>query len=255
MMPQGMDKEKLWVAYLDGQLSTSEAVAFEATLSEVERAQVGSEVHLERVIGERLQEAPGCPEGLWQGLASQIAASEAVPRTSLLGQPRALVAALTALAAATVFAFSDFRQRTPVEPILALASDMPQFVNGSSTSGDWSAVQEFMRQRQVALVMNSFDANLDTAHHPFRLVGASELGCHGNSVMEIRFECCGKPVKVILAKNGTKASTIVREGRANGEVRYVREMGVYVVGVVSKHPVPDLTRLFESPRTRVAGLA
>ena len=132
---------------------------------------------------------------------------------------------------------------------LPLASE-----NQSSTPGEREAVQEFMRQRQVQLILSDLSAS-ELSSHPIRLVGASEQGCHGNSVMEIRFECCGKPAKVVLARLGTKASSIVREGTRKGDVQHVRQVGDYLIGVVSKHATPDLTALFEAPRPRLAGVA
>ena len=75
MIPHGMDKEKLWVAYLDGQLSASETVSFEAALTEAERNHAAQEVLLERALGDSLQEAPVCPDVLWQAVAAELSAS------------------------------------------------------------------------------------------------------------------------------------------------------------------------------------
>jgi hypothetical protein len=238
-----LNKEKLWVAYLDGQLSASESVAFEATLSDVERSQAARELLLERAFGEALQEAPPCPDQLWMQVAGQIAAAQ--PRPSLAGQPRVLAAALISLAALTLFTFGDslWRQR-PVEPILALAAGLPEFEQQSSTSGELDAVVDFMRQRDVQLMLTDVATVPGIGRHPVRLVGASEQGCHGNSVVEIRFECCHKPVKVVLAVAGTKASSILQEGNRSGEVQHLRREGAYLIGVVSKHHAPDLTQLF-----------
>ncbi|MBI2435990.1 MAG: hypothetical protein HYV26_24300 [Candidatus Hydrogenedentes bacterium] len=237
------DKEKLWVAYQDGQLSASEALAFESRLTPQERAHCAQEVRLENTLADALRSGPGCPAALWHQTLDKIRV--APPKKSWLARPAVAAAAFAGLAAAMVFTFHDaFQSPRRVDPMLAVPADLQEFTQASSTSADKEEVQAFLRQRGVDLKLEVLET---VDHHPIELLGANERGCHGQAVIEVLFECCGKPAKVVLAQQDTRAEEILRDNRRGGEVLYRRDIGDYLTAVVSEHHAPDLTRLFALP--------
>lgn len=254
-MRPGLDRERLLTAYIDGQLSASEAVAFEATLSQEEREWCAREIHFEQAVCEVLAGPIACPEALWQQLSEQMETAPR-PRRRWLAQPWVAWSAFGGLAAALAFTFYDVDpaagQGQFFEPVLSLPADAVSMQSESSTPPDHDAVQQFMRQRDVMLIFNNFAGFQQVDGHEVRLLGASEQGCHGRSVMEILFQCCGMPVKVVLAREDTAGADILEQGVREGRVKFLTHAGTYVMGVVGAHHAPDLTRLFQQPGTRLA---
>ena len=50
------NREQLWQAYLDGELSACEAAQFETTLSEAERRRLAAELRFDRALADRLRQ-------------------------------------------------------------------------------------------------------------------------------------------------------------------------------------------------------
>ena len=70
-------KERLWQAYLDGELSTGESAEFEQSLSPSEREGLASEMRFERALAERLGENAHCPDEVWERTKALVAGAEA----------------------------------------------------------------------------------------------------------------------------------------------------------------------------------
>jgi len=244
------DNDKLWMAYLDGQMSASEALSFEATLAPEERDRLAQEMRMERGLADALAEAPPCPPALWE--CSVAAFGGAAPKAAapLFARKRVFLGLAAGLAAVLVFVLypqqAYQRQSEPDEPILTISESCTNaFALRSSTEGSLLAVQAFLDQRGVDLSFIGLPAELDTQHHHLRLLGASERGCHGNPAMEIMFACCDKPVKVVLARKGSRPAIILQNARGTKSVQQVEDMGKFIGAVIATHRTPDLLRLFE----------
>ena len=87
------DKDELWMSYLDGEMSASEAAAFAAGLSDAERARAEGEVRLEAALAARLGAGPACPEATWSAVLAQM---DTRPRRSWwhVNRPLRLAAAI-----------------------------------------------------------------------------------------------------------------------------------------------------------------
>lgn len=249
------DKEKLWVAYLDGQLTASEALAFEATLSPAERALCGLELRLERTLGERLREAPACPEATWRKALDLVPPRSGSRGVSWLGRPVVAIPTLLGFAAAMLMTFQNLPRTVKYEdPLLTVAGTVEELAESAATEPDSISVQNFLEQRAVRLTMAGFPETMDFGHHHIQLLGACERGCRGKTVVEVLFECCGEPAKVLIAERGTRAEGILRGARGTGDIRHIRELNGYVAAVLSKHGAADLTALFSSPEQHVADM-
>lgn len=238
------DKDKLWMAYLDGQLSAAEALAFEESLSPEERARLAQELRLERGLAECLSNTRTCPDAVWQQTAAALGKARSRP---LLLRRRVLLSVAAGLAALFLIVLrpqsAQLLQAEPDEPILTIADTcMNKFAGRSSTEASQAAVQDFLEQRGVTL--NFVGMAEMASRHQVRLLGASERGCHGNPVMEIMFACCNKPVKVVIARRGSRPAVILQNAAEVKSVRQVEELGNYVCAVVAHHRTPDLLELF-----------
>ena len=59
------EREKLWMAYLDGEMTSTEAAAFDASLTPEERARLAGEMRLESGLAAALQGDVVCPDAVW----------------------------------------------------------------------------------------------------------------------------------------------------------------------------------------------
>ena len=103
-----------WQAYLDGELSASEAADFEANLDDRERQLLASEMSFESAFAEKLGMDATCPDQVWENTRALIEAKRA-PRRSM---KRLYYGAATFAAAASI-AFM-------IAPCLALVDHLYQ---------------------------------------------------------------------------------------------------------------------------------
>ena len=64
--------EDLWNAYIDGELSASEASEFEASLSDEDRALLAGEMQFENALADRLRQDSDCPADVWARVKAQV---------------------------------------------------------------------------------------------------------------------------------------------------------------------------------------
>lgn len=237
-------QDNLWSAYLDGELTASEAAAFDSSLSPTERERLQAEVRFETAMGEILGRASGCPADVWDRTIGAISTSTARPsRETPWRQFGALaVAAVLMLTAG----FAVYRS------VFAL----PAFLDGDLApdalthleiaSSDVREVNAYLHDHGVTLTLHPFgDGEQFTrpGHHTVVLLGASEEEFAGDQVAEIIYECCGKPIKVIVAPKSGPVGDAVRKAIRMDAVRDYRTIGGYIAVLVGNHPTRGLLEL------------
>ena len=98
------DTEQYWQAYLDGELSASEAADFEASLTDAQREQLAVDMHVERVLAEHLGRDAECPDEVWERTKARVARLSETGTPHAAGHRRWYWGAAT-LAAAAAIAF------------------------------------------------------------------------------------------------------------------------------------------------------
>ena len=78
------------------------------------------------------------------------------------------------------------------------------------------------------------------------VIGVRTNEVNNEPVVEILFGCCGRPVKVMMAAQGSDVATLIGlvSANGNGEVQATRTVGHYLVAVVSDHPTHGLLDIF-----------
>ncbi len=245
-----MQQDNLWSAYLDGELSASEAAALDSSLSPTERERLQAEVRFETAMGEILGRADGCPADVWNRTVGAISTSAARPaRVTPWRQFGALaVAAVLVLTVGIAVYRSVFA--------------IPAFLDGNLTgdavthleiaSSDVRKVNEYLHDHGVTLTLRPFvedERSSRRGHHTAVLLGASEEDFAGEQVAEILYECCGKPVKVIVAPKDGPVGDAVRKAIRIDAVRDYKTIGDYIAVQVGTHPSRGLLELLsdESP--------
>ncbi len=246
------DREQMWQAYVDGELSACEAAQFESSLTEPERARLTSEMRLERALSERMRGAVPCPAELWQRVrASALETEDAIRR----GPARRWVLAGTTLAAAAALAFvlSDVAGLfdSPEEPNVILAAEsLAELKAASETEPGWENAQTFLQAKGVVLTIEDREhlMILMMPHAPIEIIGARQDRIAGGEVTELLVACCDKPVKILLARKHTPAARAIVAAAADdgNDVQATRKVKGYVAAVVAKHPSSGLVNIVDA---------
>lgn len=260
------DKDSLRrTAYMDQELSVDEVIAYEESLSRIERIELQEDMHFDAALAERLEQSRGCPDALWGRLKCQIEAQSSArlekaqrpdapaptaPTTTpatgggrghilRLALSYAAVAVLAALTAAVVL-------RSPTssgDTVLVFSDNLEAFAMDKSVAGDFSKVNR-------ELVIHGYNVKLNEPHlddgHGIELLGMRMHDVGGRQVAQLYFACCGKPITVLLT-NREDAAALKRfdykglPGRWNEAHNTVDD---YVIHVVGSHELGDVADLF-----------
>jgi len=240
------DHEKLATAYLDGELSAAEAAEFDKLLSPQERAGLAAEMKFERAIGERLSHGAACPDDLWKKTFAAVEAKTS--RVATFRSRRNWVYAVTALAAALAITAAglliDFNVESRGPSILAMdkGTTIETLQEEAILKGhDTESVNAFFKEHGFNLAMTNADVQIPGDHHtPRELLGMKPASYRGDDVMELMFNCCGRPLKVVVAKAGSRTANEIGEAMAAGQIEESRRVGEYVAALVGKHEIHGL---------------
>lgn len=195
------ERDELWMAYLDGEMSAMEAAAFDATLNDSERAAAEMEIRVETALGARISAPVPCPGDVWADLKAKVGARAPRHRRWYDGGWRVAAAALFAVGAwGSMLSINYpklFRAR-PQTPFVMQADTMLDLVSYASVNGDVSSVQQFLDAHHLDLSIHESTRRIFRPGMETRLRGAGIETFDDVDVPVIYFECCRQPVKVVL---------------------------------------------------------
>jgi anti-sigma factor RsiW len=255
--------DRWWMACLDGQLSAAEAAAFDRTLQQADRERISREIRLEQALGECLGAGPGCPDALWKR-------TELLLRKQGAAQPRrrsprywpwgfGIAAAIT-----LILGFLFMPSLQPPATYLAMeASSVAALAQLSSVPGTPDAVNTFLTEHGVPLQVVDFKVARPASRHGVTLLGAREHVVEGEPILELLYDCCGRPAKVVVAPQDSAAANRILEAENDMEtqlawyghdhspaagayetgmmgVQETRAIGTYLTGIISVHPTDGL---------------
>jgi hypothetical protein len=151
------DKEQLWQAYIDGELSATEMASFEASLNALEQEQLRSDMQFDRGICHRLTENTTCPTEIWERTKvllmesstgeDNIAPFQPKPksRPMLFGAATLLVAAMLA------FVISTIVPNSTISPIILEAATIDDLAQQSEVASDAKIIEKFMHENDIEL--------------------------------------------------------------------------------------------------------
>ena len=222
-----MNKEydRNWSAYIDGELSASEAEAFESKLSAEELEHLNKEKAFEQSIGDSLSNAPSCPDHLFEDVVKKISAEG-----GRSGRAYKLLS-VAALAACLGLVFL-----WPAKQLEANNSPMTvaELKSQAITGDHLDDINKFLREKNIELELTTVD---DGHHHAKSIIGAGIEKVAGEEVVTLMFTCCGRPAKVYLLRNGSRAEELmVNDGKAaKGSIQALVKKGNYRLAVSSPH--------------------
>lgn len=236
------DKEKMWSAYLDGELSTSEAAAFDESLSQREGERLASELRLEHAIGDTLAQSTRCPDLVWARVQAQLhATSRSTIRTPHWSTRILAAAACLAMLFGAGWAFARLNN---APHFLDMPASVPELALNAEWRDSWEHVQEYLEGYDVHLALRPLDSDELDLHDSIRFVGAARQRYHGEDVIELMFDCCKRPIMLTLVPKQSDAATKIAESVGVGDVRETRVVGDYMVAYVGHHPAYGLMDIF-----------
>jgi len=245
------ENDEQWMAYVDGQLSTSEAAAFDSGLSAAEKSRAEQEIRFERAIGEVLTAGPGCPDHLWEELRSKIAPgrkSRWQPFNGMRGFAFAAAASLVVGLGVLAQAFFGSAGVLDLPPTVAALQSEATF------QPDIAQIQAWLDEQGIDLSVLSVDAMGET-RHPMTMLGATLARYRNEEVLELLYNCCGQPAKVVLAPENSRVAAELRQGEGRGKVQDSLAVNGYLAAVVSPHRSPELLDLIRPRSPAMARLA
>lgn len=253
------NKDQLFQAYLDGELSIGESAEFEATLSESERERLSAEMRLESALADRLGQYAECPEDLWNRTLAMVEQSkiDSGEKTVIEFRPTArrrwFIGAVSLVAAACLaFVISVL---APVQPnatssVVLAAQSVQELVARSEVTAEFESVQDYIHQHSIDLDIHAPGDIENHGHHGVSILGADTEQVGGEKVVELLVECCGYPVKVLMVERDSAIAHEIALAVVQGsDVQAVRSVGRYITAVVSKHPTHNLLDVFDVSST------
>lgn len=209
-------------AYLDDELSVDEVIAYEASLSRPQRTEIDTERRFEQALGEQLAQGATCPDRLWQRLQAELAAARAGQPAAVAPPPAAPVAPVPApgvasrpatrgwqllstralpwwLAAAAMLVATlvVLALRPPAGPEIAFTDNLQAFAKDARYAGDYEKVGRELAT--MGINVNFHPPTTPPARgHELRLLGMNTVQKGADCCAVVYFECCGKPVAVVV---------------------------------------------------------
>lgn len=250
------EKEKLWMAYLDGEMTASEASAFDERLSPAERDRLAVEARIESGLAQTLGQEVKCPDAVWRQLKVQMD-NEAPARPSRIswGRFALLAASLLVVSVAGYWYVRGHDAGTGLQAGIhgPTPADPEMFALLAKTGPDADAIEGYMRDHdiQLALAESVRDARAQMGGHEITLVGSCEGKCPHGSIVEVMFLCDNEPARVLVTKVGSPGAHMITEGLARGELRSTKRVGEYMVGLICAQDATGLLDLLEEAPQQV----
>lgn len=240
-----------WMSpYLDSELGATKTFEVGAHLSECPRckSRFESEGKVDELIRSHLQQEE-MPPDLWEGICRSVSEPLWIRR---LRSPRTIaLAACLALAVigAVLMQSGSSTVQTPalVQSLLVSAPDNDPFVDTGMDQADILRLLEdrFGGRFSLAAMNESFGS-----HRLDFIEAVDRTDADGRAYVELRLNCCGRPVLMVLAENGAGGLPTPFAGAPhNGSTASAsfddvhiatRDYGGVVAVVASRHPVEQI---------------
>ncbi|MDA0323253.1 MAG: hypothetical protein O2923_11140 [Verrucomicrobia bacterium] len=242
-------KDKLWTAYFDGELSSSESLEFDNALSDKERKRLIAERRFESALGDRLSGDIKCPDELWNRVAAQMRRADRRVMPPLVWKLVATGAAAAGLLLVVSLVFLTGRHNPAAEnPGFAEVDSGDDFLQlvavteleqRAEVAGDAAVATKFLAARGIAVAVQPLAVVVPPeSPHDAVFLGARERMVGRDRVVDLMWNCCGKPVIVSIAAEGSAAAARIGRAFGDGRVSGQRRLGGHVAGLVSEHASP-----------------
>ena len=110
--------------------------------------------------------------------------------------------------------------------------NVDEFARNTEVPGTREATQRYLDENRTGLELVNFGMTNETHRHAVELLGACKGKCPEGSLIEVRLTCCGKPIKLLIANEGTDGADMIRRAKRCGKVTESRTANGVVTAVL-----------------------
>ena len=231
-------KDLLWQAYIDGEMTACEAAEFEQSLNPQELDRLTGEMRFESALSDNLTAKMSCPQSAWSRIQKELSdAGMDIPKTIPFYRTPAFYGSIGALAAAVVLMFTVMNK-----PLNSAELTVPVDIPLNLTAGTENELNSFFTDNGI----NIHVAEPPDAYHNIELKGMRYASFAGEDIVELYYTCCGKPVDIMLVKKGSKAEEALASDVNKSRIQAIKDVGDYRAALLSIHPSSDVLALVAS---------
>ena len=234
--------DEMWMAYIDSELSASEMTEFDAALSSQERQRLLAELKFETALGRKL-DGIKCPEQLWEKVKKNISVLEKEKnRKSIPISYRKLLTIVSTLAASIllIFALTFYLLKSEVD-VLSIPTTVKTLTREVNTIGNKQNVQQLLTKSGIPLKFQGIPKDM---HHDLKLLGAYETTVDGVKAVAVCFDCCGKPLRVVINNRKTSLAKKIINKCKGGDIQKIKCVNNTQIAVIGTHPGDEVLSLF-----------
>jgi len=250
------DQEKRWMAYMDGQMSASEALDFEHTLDARDRARLDQEVRLESTISDCFGDGPCCPVQLWNDLADKIAQPASAKAGRIVYWASRTVVVLAATAAIVISApyfegaFSEGSGAAATDGIAIQETSRAEFSTGV-VAVSYEEAEKYLHENNINIHLAHYTDEMSGHRHAPEFLGVCRGRCPEGTLYELRFWCCNKPLKILIARRGTAGEKMLKGAVSCGDASEAEAEDEYVTAFVGEHSSSALRHVLRPVRGNI----
>ena len=232
------EQDRLWSAYIDGELPAREAADLHESISPEDRERLGLECHLEKELIRPIEAGSECPPEVWLRVKDRIedrAGRGWLSRVIRRRRVWFMAASILAASALVVLGTYHLSRDDTHGNILEIARDVRALGREVEVQGNVEKVRQFMAAQGVDLPLRMPPLAAQTGVHRARLLGARKVRHHDGDGVELLFDCCGEPLKLILAPLGSALARTLEVAQGEGQVQTSRTIGGFLVAAVGRH--------------------
>jgi len=219
-------------AYLDGELPLEQSAEVEASLSEASRVGFQKESALDARLAEHLT-GPQCPDALWKNVKRQLRMEKQPAQSGLFRFPRKRLLWLPLAASVAILAGLYFTSANPafMERVSSVAA---------------LRLETQLKSPSAVFSENGFNLAIKSdppSGHSIDILGGYTAEMAGESVAVVCIDCCGEPLRVIVASQGGRAAKEIRNSET---VQTVVWRGDLQLAVIGEHLAADALSLFHN---------
>jgi len=219
------------VAYIDGELTLEQSAEMELSLSDESLQGLQREGALEARLAEHLK-GPGCPVALWGQLKRQMTSEKHAAQFRIRRFPKKRwlwvpLAASLAVVAGLRFSSDDLSFLERVSTVAALQAEA------------------VLHNPMDVMAENGFDLTIMTVPpggHSIEVLGGYTAKIAHESVAVVCVNCCGKPIRVLVARRGSRAAKALRDCETLQSVSW---RGDLQLAVIAESPTDEALNLFK----------
>ncbi len=241
--------------FMDGELSDDERKELEEQLTPDALERLKQDKTFQEALAEKLKDAPHCPDPLWQKLKAEMMGDVVAEHGEKFPRMLSLVAIIAiCVGLVAILVFNEPGRDGNFVSDVFLFQDIESFSKQADLHGSQSALADNLKRNGFTDL--TFTAKTTEGGHKITPLGIRYQTFKKQRVAQILFDCCNKPVVVIIAPKGLPIDPMPFRftDETKGSVQ-TKEIGNYtIIAGAQDHTPAEAMRLFTALNTDSANV-